>query len=85
MNINIHIERLVIDGFSVEPHQRADLKASVEAALSQQLVSQGIGSTMQSNNNCKSVKGGSISIENISTPASLGHQIGNAVYMGIGK
>jgi len=49
---------LVIDGFSVEPHQRADLKASVEAALSQQLVSQGIGSTMQSNNNCKSVKGG---------------------------
>jgi len=85
MNINLHIERLVLDGIAVEPHQRADLKASVEAALSQQLVSQDIGSTMQSNNNRKSVRGESISIDNISTPSSLGHQIGNAVYRGIGK
>lgn len=85
MNINLHIERLVLDGVSIEPHQRADLKAAVETELSQRLVSQGIGSTMQSDNNRQSVRGGSISIENIRKPTSLGQQIGSAVYRGIEK
>lgn len=85
MNINLHIERLVLDGISVEPHQRAELKATVEATLSQQLVSQGISSAIQSNNNFQSVKGDSISIENIHRPTSLGQQIGDAVYRGLEK
>ncbi|NOZ51801.1 MAG: hypothetical protein GXP08_01465 [Gammaproteobacteria bacterium] len=85
MNINLHIERLVLDGVLVEPQQRAELKAVVESELRQQLVSQGISSTMQSNNNHQSVRAGSISIENIHKPVSLGQQIGNAVYRGIRK
>lgn len=85
MNINLHIERLVLDGVSVKPHQRAELKAAVESELSHLLVSNGVGSGVQSNSNRRSVRGGSISIENIRKPASLGQQIGNAVYKGIRK
>ena len=83
MNINLHIERLVLDGIAVDPHKIADLKASVEAELSQLLISQGIGSAMQSNYNCKSVRGVSFSMENISASLELGHQIGSAVYKGV--
>jgi len=85
MNINLHIERLVLDGISIDSNQRAEFKAAVETELMQQLVSQGIGSTIQSNNNRHLVSGGSISIENIRKPESLGQQIGAAVYRGIGK
>lgn len=85
MNINLHIERLVLDGVSVEPHQRAELKAAVEAELGYLLVSNGIGQGVQLSNRFRAVSGGVISIENIHEPASLGQQIGNAVYRGIGK
>ena len=85
MNINVHIDRLILDGIDVEPSQKKELKAAVETELRQQLVNLGIGSTMQSNINHQSVKGGSLSIENIPTSASLGQQIGNAVYKGVGK
>ena len=85
MNINLHIDRLVLDGVSVAPHQRADLKAAVEVALRQQLANQGIGSAMQMNSHHRLVSGGSISVENSHKPVSLGQQIGNAVYGGIGK
>ena len=85
MNINLHIERLVLDGITVEPHQRSELKAAVESELRQQLTSQGIGSTVQSDGNRHLVRGDPILIENNLKPASLGQQIGNAVYRGIGK
>lgn len=85
MNINLHIERLVLDGVSVEPHQQEELKATVELALRQQLVSQGIGSTMQSETSRSSVRGGSLSVENSYGAERLGQQIGHAVYRGIGK
>lgn len=83
MNINLHIERLVLDGVSLQPHQRADLKAVVEAELKQQLESHGIGSMMQTNHNHRSLRGAEISLENIHKPKSLGQRIGYAVYRGI--
>lgn len=85
MNINVHIDRLILDGIDVEPSQKKELKVAVETELSQQLVNLGIGSTMQSNNNHQSVEGGSFSIENVRRPTRLGQQIGNAVYKGVGK
>ena len=61
-------------------------KAAVELELRQQLVCQGVASMMQlSNDYYRSVKGGSIAIENIRKPASFGKQIGNAIYRGIRK
>lgn len=85
MNINLHIERLILDETDIEPHQKKALKAAIEAVLKHQLTHHGVGSTMQSHHNRLSVKGGSISIEKNRKPASLGKQIGNAVYQGIGK
>jgi hypothetical protein len=85
MNINLHIERLILDDVGIKSHQKNEIKAAVEAALKQQLVNQGIDSTMKSSNNCQLIKGDSISIENISKPTSIGQQIGNAVYKGIRK
>lgn len=85
MKINVHIERMVVDDLGVQPQQAEELKAAVVAALRQQLVAQGVGSTMLPETNLLSVRGGSVSIENINTSSSLGRQIGNAVYRGVGQ
>jgi len=85
VNINLHIERLVLDGVSVERHQQAELKAAVETELGRLLMSNGIGPGVQSSNRFRVVSGDLISIDNTHKPASLGQQIGNVVYRGIGK
>ena len=85
MNINLHIERLVLDGISLAPHQRAALKTAVESEVKQQIANQGISDAMQSDSHHRSVSGGSISLENSREPVSLGQQIGNAIFRGIGK
>ena len=85
MNINLHIEQLVLDGVGVKPHQKNEIKVAVEAELRRHLINQGNDSTIQSNNNRRLVKGDSISIENNHKPASLGQQIGKAVHRGIVK
>lgn len=83
MNINLHIERLVLTNVDVQEHQRCDLKAAVESTLKQQLVSHGIGSIAQSNNYRQSGRRPTVSIAIDHKPTSLGQQIGNAVYRGI--
>jgi hypothetical protein len=85
VNINLHIERLVLDGIAVEPHQRAELKAAVESELSRLLVSNGIDAGVQTDKSSRAVSGGLISIDNTHKPTRTGQQIGEAVYRGIGK
>ncbi len=85
MNINLHIERLVLDGISVEPHQRAELKAAVETELSQQFIENGISGNIQENSDANLIRGGMILLEGSNHLPNLGLQIGKAVYRGIEK
>jgi hypothetical protein len=83
MKINLHIERLVLDGVGVAPHQRAGLKAAVEVELAAALARNGIGAGLQGGGSLHSLRAGSISVGEQNEPASLGQQIGQAVYGGI--
>lgn len=83
MNINLHIERLIVDDFGIQPQQRDELKAAVVAALRQQLVSQGIGASLHPETSRSSVNAGSISVESSKGLESLGQRIGHAVVGGI--
>lgn len=85
MNINLHIERLVLDGVSVEPHQRTELKATMESELGRLLLTNGISSSVQSNNNTRAVRGDSISIGSNNDASHIGQQVAGAVYGGMGN
>lgn len=85
MNINLHIERLVLDGVTVDHRYQNQLKNLVESSLRQQLVSNEINTTLYINNNYATISGGSISIDSLKHRKSFGKQIGNAVYKGIRK
>lgn len=83
MNINLHIEKLVLDGVSVEPQQQAELKMAVESELGRLLRSNGIGSGVQLNNSFRAIQGGLITIDMYRKPFALGQQIAQSVHGGI--
>ena len=85
MNINLHIERLVLDGVAVEVHQQTKLKAAVVSELGRLLASNGIAPNMQSGNSIRAVDGGLISISTNRSPLELGQEIARAVYGGVGE
>lgn len=85
MNINLHIERLVLDGIPLAPGERPLLQAAVEAKLARLLASNGLSDTLQSGGALYNVRTTGIQLTNAEGPARLGEQIAGAVYGGLGK
>lgn len=84
MNINVNIERLVLEGVSVPPSQRPLLQAAVEAELGRLLTAEGLSAGLRSGGVVPRVPGGTIQLSPESNPTQLGQQIAQAVYGGIG-
>ena len=85
MKINLHIERLILDGLPIAHHQGSIVKVAVEAELTCLLAANGLNPDFQSGGAVPSVKADGIQMTNDSRPADLGNQIAKAVYGGIGK
>lgn len=85
MKINLHIERLVLDGLPIEHHHGLLVKAAVEAELSRLLTADGLANGLISGGAMPSVPAHNIRMADNSNPKKLGQQIGRAVYGGIGK
>jgi len=85
MNINLHIDRLVLDDIPLVPGERPLLQAAVEAELTRLLANGGLSDALQSGGALYSVQAGRIQLTNNGSPARLGEQIAGAVYGGIGK
>jgi hypothetical protein len=85
MNINLHIERLILDGLPIGSGQGALVQAAVEAELARLLVQGGIATSLQSDGAVPSVRADAIQLTAQSTPAQMGQQIAQSVYAGMGK
>jgi len=83
MNINLYIERLVLDGLPITRSQGALVQAAVEAELAQLLSDGGLASTLQSGGASPSMRADAIQLAGESHPAQIGHQIARAVYGGL--
>ena len=85
MNIDLHIERLVLDGLNVGPGQGALVKAAVEAELSRLLTEGGLAPGLQSGTALPNIRANPMRISGDTNPSSLGQEIARSVYGGIGK
>ncbi len=83
MSIHLHIDRLVLDGVSVLPHERPVLQAAVEEELTRLLAADGLPSTLMSDGAVPSVPASAIQLKCESGPTRLGQQIARAVYGGM--
>ena len=84
MNVNVTIERLILDGIRIGPGEGALLKAAVEGELSRLLRSGSLASSLQSGGSLPSVRAESIQMSAEGHPSRLGKQIARSVYGGIG-
>ncbi len=84
MNIEVHIERLVLDGIDIPPGQRPAVQAAVEAELARLLTAGGMKSELLGGAALPSVRVSPVAEPYHRNPAKLGQQIAQAVYSGIG-
>jgi hypothetical protein len=85
MNINLHIERLVLDGLPVEAKDSAMLRAAIEAELTRLLTENGLSSGLQTGGVLPRLQANAIQLGTGGTPPQLGRQIARTVYGSIGN
>lgn len=84
MNIVLHIERVILDGVSLAPHERPLLQAALEAELGRLLAEGGLGNAFQTGGAVPRLAGGTVEHGADRTPANLGESVARAVYAGLG-
>ena len=84
LNINLHIDRLILDGIDIASHQHTDLQMVVETEIARLLSEGGLGSGLSAGTTVRELSGGMIQPAG-SDPTEFGKQIARAVYGGIGE
>jgi hypothetical protein len=84
MNIELHIERLVLDGLPVEQRQGPRLQAAVERELTRLLADGASLDQLNTGGPAASINGGVIQVAPGADAVGLGKQIAAAVHGGFG-
>jgi hypothetical protein len=84
VNVELHIDRLVLEGIDLDHAQRPVLQAALEAELGRLIGEGGVGS-LAAGGAVPSVRAEGFQMSGDGNPAQLGRQIAGAVYGGIGK
>ncbi|MEH1895748.1 MAG: hypothetical protein V7K94_10720 [Nostoc sp.] len=83
MNINIDIEKLVLEGMSISPSQGRKLQAAVETELARLLRTEGVPHNWASGRVVSHVPSGAIQVKPGSNPTQMAQQIAQTVYRGM--
>ena len=84
MNVNLHIERLILDGLPIESRHRSTIQASVETELGRLLAQDDLPREWKGGA-VPSLLGDAIQLTSQSDPARLARQIAGSIYASIGK
>ena len=82
MKINIHIERIVIDGLAVDRHTAPQIKQAVQAELSR-LIQQGQLESLSSSAAIANLRTESISLQPTAGAHSVGTSVARAIHGGL--
>ena len=85
MKINLHIEKLVLDGIAVDRTQGSKLRAAVEQELTRLLAHDGLSAQLSTGGAIPQLRGGNIKLRKGSPPGSMGVNIAHAVHEGIAR
>lgn len=85
MKINLHIDRLVLNGLPLGPHDGPLVQAAVESELARLVAVNGLADSLRPGGAMPSVRAPRIQMANARNATGLGEQIGRAVYEGIGN
>lgn len=83
MNINLHIDSILLDGIDLGPGESQLLQQSVVSQLTTMLTQQGLGSPLADYSNRAHVRGNSIHIGSTADAKSLGSELANTICISI--
>jgi hypothetical protein len=84
VTIHVHIDRLVLDGFSLAQSDGALVHAAVQHELVRLLAQRGFTPALATGGAFASIAGGTVRAGSTTRPAALGEGIAAAVHSGIG-
>ncbi len=84
MNITLHIERLVLEGFDLSPQQRRILQNNLTAELVALVYGGGLRSEFITGAAVPSLPGAALRFAGGADAASFGKQIAHSIFSGIG-
>lgn len=85
MKLQVHIERLVLEGLPVTSLHGPMIQQAVEKELARLLESHGLSDELRSGGAVPRVAAGSVQFGKDQRPAGLGQGIARAVHQGIGQ
>jgi len=85
MTINLHIERIILDGLPLEAHHGPIVRAAIEAELARLLAAQGLPPALHAGGALPALRAAPIAIADAATPDAIGQQIARSVYGGLGE
>lgn len=83
MNIELRIERLILDGLPVDGSERAEIRDAVEAELTRLLTAHASNEELRSIGAVRSINAGEVRVTQQTSAAHLGNGIAQAVHTGI--
>jgi hypothetical protein len=83
MNINIDIQKLILEGMPISPSQGRLLQAAVEAELARLLSTEGIPDKWKAGGVVPQVPRGAIQLKPGTNPTQMGQQIAQGIYGGM--
>jgi hypothetical protein len=83
MNVRLHIDELVLDGFP--PGDRYRIAAAVEVELTRLFADQGVPPDLASGRAIPALDGGSFDVAPDARPDRIGGQVAQAVYRGLAR
>ena len=80
MKINVHIERLILDGLPIERRDGAAVQAAVEAELARLFNAGEFSPVLRSGTAVPNLRAAPIELQETVTPTDLGQQIAQTVH-----
>jgi len=85
VKIDVHIDRLILEGLPLTRYQGSLVKAAVERELARLLAADGLSGEARAGGAAPQVNAGGFELREGNYPSRLGQQIARSVYGGIGK
>jgi hypothetical protein len=85
MKINLHIERIVLDGLPVTPAEQARVRASIESELKRLLIADRSATNLQSGGAVPRITAPSLRFTTTDLPDALGRGIARSIHGGLSK
>lgn len=83
MKINVHIERIILDGQPFDRHSAPLIQEAVQAELTRLFADNGAPQSLLSGGSVLSLRGEPFQLDAKSEPEAVGQRVANAVYGGL--